>query len=235
MKTGFARLIVTCRLAIGAASILALPSAAESQSATTASLPYETLLGQLAIFENIPIQQRDHILGGVVIKHHDPDDHTPIHLWVMEGARRIGIPLSAENVLFGPVRQDWIAGHVIVQTDQPKGTLAFEGGIWLAVPSQMPISLAYLHEGMRQTNAAIGIVARAIGGYLAQFAAPRVHHLTITLAGCCAGTALVDIAGSKSVLHQDPKGTIALPDAALADTAQGWLTPSTAVTKLDPE
>jgi hypothetical protein len=234
MKSGFARRMVMCRLAIIAAGG-ALPPAAHAQTAPTASLPYGTLVSQLAIFENIPLQQRDHVLGGVAIKHHNPDDHTPIHFWVMDAGQRIGIPLSADNVLFGPIHQDWIARKSVVQTDQPKGSLNLEGGLWIAVPSQRPISLSYLQDGMRQTNAVIGIVARAIGGYLAQLAAPRVHHLTITLDGCCGGTAVLDIAGAKSVLHQDAHGNIALPDAALADSAVGSFTPSVAVTKLDPE
>jgi hypothetical protein len=239
MKSSTARIIfifqlATCATAIAAAGG-ARPAAAETESTATASLPYETLVAQLSIFENIPLQQRDHVLGGIVIKHRNTADRTAIHIWVLDGAQRIFIPLSADGALFGPVRRDWVARHVIVHTDQPKGSLTIEAGLWIAVPPQRPISLAYLHEGMRQTNAVIVTVARAIGGYLAQLAAPRVHHLTLTLDGCCGGSAVLDIAGSKTVLQQDRNGSIALPDAALEDAAEGWLQPSGAVAKLDPE
>jgi hypothetical protein len=218
---------------VGAA--FALSAAAQTTSGPTASLPYETLAGQLRIFQNIPQQQRDHVVAGVAIRHAGSKIYLPVKLWVIDGTQRIDIPLSADGIFFGPIHEDWIARHLVVQTDQPKHTLNLGAGLWIAIPAQRPISLAYLQEGMRQTNAVIAVVARAAGGYFAQLAAPRMHHLTMTLEGCCTGTATLNLAGATTVLHQDSNGDIPLPDAALADGAQGSVMPSATVTKLDPQ
>jgi hypothetical protein len=188
----------------------------------------------LVAFDAIPVSERNHVVAGVLVTHGDAGNHAPIILWVQSDGKRIDLPLNADHAYFGPVRADWIAQNLVVQSDQPRHSIEAGFGLWIAPPPARTVPLAYVRDGMKQTDAILRIGARHVGGYLAQFAAPVMHHVALTLAGCCDGTVSLDIAGAKTVLRQDKSGIVSLPDAALADGQNGTLTASADIIKIDP-
>lgn len=205
-----------------------------TQPVETATIPYENLMALKVQFQAIPLAERDHVVFAPAVLHSNSADHSPIHLWVMQNGQRSDIPLDHDGVVLAAPRPDWLSSHVLVRTDQPKHTLTVAASFLLAVPPGPVVSLSSLRTALAQTYAVMRSGARATGGYLAQFAVPQVRHVTITLAGCCAGTVTLATGGGQTVLHQDAEGHIAVPDAILAADMEGTLTASAPITKLDP-
>ncbi len=191
-----------------------------SQAAWAGSVPYEKLLSlsREAEFEAIPPASRDKVLFVAVISHADAADHTPIHLWVMDGTTRTDIPIGEHGRFHMPVRADWAARHLDVQTDQPTGSLRLTYDITLAPPQGLVIPIAYLRDGMAQVQEILRQAYRQTGGYLAQFAAPHFTRVKISFATCCGETA---IAG-QVVMKEDATGNIVVPAEVLQGT--GMLT-----------
>jgi hypothetical protein len=185
-------------------------------------------------FQAIPVAERDHVLFAPAVVHSNMADHSPIHLWVMDDGRRTDIPLDADGAVQAPLRSDWMANHVVVQTDQPKHSLSVAVSMLLVVPPGQSLPLSTLRTGLAQSYQVMRAGARALGGYLAQFAVPHMRHVTITLAGCCDGTVALTTPSGRAVLHQDAKGHIAVPDDLLASDAEGTLVASAPISKLDP-
>jgi hypothetical protein len=123
-----------------------------------------------------------------------------------------------------PERPDWVARDVLVQTDQPKGTLGVGIDLAVVLPPGQTIAVSYLLDAVAQGNAAMRAGARALYGYMASLMAPASKEVDITLAGCCGGTATVQGDGAPVVLKQAASGVIAIPLGTLQGQAAGRVT-----------
>jgi hypothetical protein len=197
--------------------------------AENAAVPFARLAGFRGAFDAVPAAQRDKLIFLLSIGHVDKTNHAPIRAWVDDGGKRIEIPVGADGVVTLPARADWVARGVMVQTDQPKGTLNIEIDLAVKLPAGRTIAVAYLLDAVRQGNDAMRAGARQLGGYMAMLMAPVSKEVDITLAGCCGGTAMVD----GVVLRQAASGIVAIPLGVLQDHAPGALTLSAPATAID--
>ncbi len=183
MQCGSALRRKSYALPIGLIVAVCVTSRAFTQSLETATIPYENLMALMVQFQAIPVAERDHVLFAPAVVHSNMADHSPIHLWVMDDGRRTDIPLDADGAVQAPLRSDWMANHVVVQTDQPKHSLSVAVSMLLVVPPGQSLPLSTLRTGLAQSYQVMRAGARALGGYLAQFAVPHMRHVTNLEAG----------------------------------------------------
>ena len=122
----------------------------------------------------------------------------------------------------------------MVQTDAAQGSLREGFAIGIAVPKGRPIPVAYLADAARQVQAVLADGARQMAGFLAIFVTPKVHGVKVKLAPCCGMTATIRNGTRSEILAQASDGEVSLPDAMLANYADGDLVTSAPVTLIDP-
>jgi hypothetical protein len=213
-------------------SILACVVAAAPASAGT--IHYAKLVAAETAFENLPAAQRDKIVLRVVVTHEDSADHRPIHLWVEDGGVKTTIPLTGSGAIDMALRADWIARAVLVQTDQPQGSLQGGVDIGIAVPGAGPIPVAYLRDAVRQAQFVLDAGTRQAAGFLAMFVTPKVRGVKLTVSPCCAQVAMLTGAAGHEDLRQDSAGQFSVGDAALAAYDGGSFATAAKVTVIDP-
>jgi hypothetical protein len=197
--------------------------------ADNAAIPFARLAGFRRSFNAVPASQRDKLIFVLSIGHADKLNHLPIRAWVNDAGKRVDIAVAADGVVTLPERPDWDRSGVMVQTDQPKGTLNIEIDLAVKVPAGQTIAVSYLLDAVRQGNDAMRAGARQLGGYMAMLMAPVSKEVDITLTGCCGGTATVE----GVVLRQAASGIVAIPLGVLQDHAQGALALSAPATAID--
>ncbi len=202
--------------------------------ATAGTIHYAKLVAAETAFENLPVAQRDKILLRVVVAHEDNADHRPIHLWVDDGGTKTDIPLTASGAIDMKLRLDWIERAVLVQTDQPQGSLQGSADIGIAVPAARPITVAYLRDAVRQAQWVLDAGTRQAAGFLAMFVTPKVHGVKLTVSPCCTQIATLTGAAGHQDFRQDSAGQFSVPDAALATYDGGIVATRAPVTVIDP-
>lgn len=128
------------------------------------------------------------------------------------------------------MRQDWAQRDLTVQTNKPKGSLRTSVELYIKPIGGRQITTSYLLEGANQAQQAITAGVRRVGGYLATLAAPTVHQVDVTLAGCCGGSALLD----GETFRQAANGKVTIPLAALRRHPDAVLMFSSVPVALDP-
>jgi hypothetical protein len=185
-------------------------------------------------FQNLPLPQRDKILLHMVVTHEDNADHRPIHLWVQDGDTKTAITLTDSGQIETPLRPDWVNRAVLVQTDQPKGSLHEGVDIGIAIPAARPIPVAYLCDAIRQAQAALDAGTRQAVGFLAMFVTPKLRGVKLTASPCCTQTASLTGVSPPVSITQDANGQFSLDGTTLAAHDTAALAVTGAVAAIDP-
>ncbi len=194
-----------------------------------AAVPYGKLVGLQVAFRALPVAQRDKLALRVKVVHVDHADHSPIRLWVMDGAARTEIKLGPDGEMPDVPVQDWVDRKLLADTDQKPHTVQTEVDLTIRQPAGA-LTGGYLLDAVAQSQQAISAGARQAGGYLATLAAPTVRGVTLKLSVCCAGSA--SVGGLQ--LTQDKAGDIVIPRRALEEARGAAVVVSAPVIGIEP-
>jgi hypothetical protein len=199
-------------------------------AAARADVPYAKLVDTQVFFQSLPPAQRDKLVMRLLVQHGDKDNHDPIHIWVMDGGKRVDIPLGPDGAMPEAIRQDWIARDLVVMGEHPKGGLRTEIELLIRAPSGQQIPAAYLRDGIEQAQTAFTAGARHLGGYLATLAVPTLRLARVKLATCCTGMATV----AGTVIPQEKDGAVPVTLSVLKDHPDATVVLSAPVIAIDP-